>query len=476
MLLQSSAAKNTTIRSGRRSTDRSVSFQCARSTGRARILRALAHRNFRLYLAGQGISIIGTWMQHVAMAWLVYQLTSSSLWLGIVGFAGQIPVLFLAPLAGSVIDRSDRQRLLFVTQSVSMAQASLLALLTLTGTVAAWHIVGLSLVLGVVNAFDMPARQSFLSELVGKGEDLANAIALNSSVFNGARLIGPALAGILLSLTSAGVCFVVNAVSYLAVLAALLAMRLPRRQRPMARSRLLGGVGEGLAYAWRNLPIRSLLLLIGLFNMAGMAETTLLPVISTTVLHGEATTLALLSAAAGVGAFTAAVLLASRRNGDDLRKWITVAPALFGVGMVAFSAASNRWLSALFLTMTGFALLLVTAGANTVLQALVEDDKRGRVLSLYTMAVTGLAPVGGLSAGLLANWLGASSTLRLAGLACLVAWIVLLRGVGICHCKDRGYGRRSHPCVCCYPNGSLKACCRHSGCSSSRGEVPDDAR
>lgn len=398
-------------------------------SGRAPLFRALAHRNFRLYLAGQGISIIGTWMQQVAMAWLVYQLGGSPLWLGIVGFAGQIPALFLSPLAGGVIDRSNRQRLLLVTQSVSMAQASLLAWLTLTGAVAVWHIVVLSLVLGATNAFDGPTRQSFLSELVGKGEDLANAIALNSSIFNGARLIGPALAGIVLSLTSAGVCFVLNSVSYLAVLAALLAMRLPRQQRIRAQGRLLGGVGEGIAYAWRNGPIRSLLLLISLFNMAGMAETTLLPIIATSLHHGDAATLALLSAAAGVGAFAAALFLALRPRGRNLRACIVTASAVFGLGTVAFSLASNLWVSALFLTITGFALLLMTAAANTALQAVVEDEKRGRVMSLYTTAVTGLAPVGGLSAGLLADWVGAAGTLRLAGLACLITWSILLRGL-----------------------------------------------
>jgi MFS family permease len=405
--------------------DSAAGYRPPRRSGR--LFRALAHRNFRLYLAGQGISIIGTWMQHVAMAWLVYQLTGSPIWLGIVGFAGQIPALFLTPLAGSLIDRSDRKRLLLLTQSVSMAQAWILALLTLSGTVAPWHIVALSLVVGAINAFDIPTRQSFLSELVGKGEDLANAIALNSSVFNGARLIGPTLAGILLSLTSAGVCFAFNGVSYLAVLAALLAMRLPQRRHLPARGRLLGAVAEGVAYAWKNLPIRSLLVLIGLFNMAGMAETILLPVISTTVLHGDATTLALLSAAAGVGALLAALFLASRQSGHDLGKWIVAAPALFGLGMVAFSSVRNLWVSALFLTTTGFALLLTTAAANTALQTLVEDDKRGRVMSLYTMAVTGLAPVGGLIAGLLADWVGAADTLRLAGLTCLITWIVLVR-------------------------------------------------
>jgi MFS family permease len=384
--------------------------------------RALAHRNFRLYLAGQGVSIIGTWTQQVAMAWLAYQLTGSPLWLGVVGFAGQIPALFLTPLAGSLIDRCDRHRLLLLTQTAALAQAAALAVLTLTGAVAAWQVVALSLLLGVLNAFDIPARQSFLSELVGKGDDLANAIALNSSVFNGARLVGPALAGLLLALTGPGVCFVANALSYLAVLAALGAMRLPRRERPARRGRLLGGVGEGLAYAWRSPPIRSLLVLIGLFNMAGMAETTLLPVVATRALAGGSATLALLSAAAGLGAFAAAVLLAARRSVRGLERWVVAAAGVFGPGMIAFSFTGSTWAAALLLGVTGFTLLLLTAAANTLLQTLVAEDKRGRVVSLYTMMVTGLAPVGGLLAGLLADRIGAAAALRLAGVLCVSAW------------------------------------------------------
>jgi MFS family permease len=408
-----------TIRPDGSSTDRWGLVQSDQRRRLPSALRALTHRNFRLYLAGQGTSIIGSWMQQVAMAWLTYQLTSSPLWLGMVGLAGQIPALFLTPLAGSVIDRTDRRRLLYLTQTVALCQAGLMALLTLTGAVAAWQILVLSLLLGIVNAFDIPTRQSFLSELVGKREDLANAIALNSSVFNGARLVGPALACLLLALTSAGICFLVNAITYLAVLAALRAMRLPQRpQRPMG-GHLIRGVREGMAYAWRSAPIRSLLLLIALFNLAGMAETTLLPVVATTVLDGDSTTLALLAASAGVGALAAAVFLASRRHVGGLDRWIPRAPMLFGLSLTAFSFTDTLWAASLLLIATGFALLLLTAAANTLLQTVVEEEKRGRVMSLYTMAVTGLAPIGGLLAGLLAERIGAAPTLRLAGVACL---------------------------------------------------------
>jgi MFS family permease len=382
---------------------------------------ALAHRNFRLYILGQGVSIIGTWMQQVAMAWLVYELTGSPLWLGLVGFAGQIPALFLTPLAGSLIDRCERHRLLLLTQCVALVQGFVLAALTLTGLVETWHVICLAFLLGVINAFDQPTRQSFLSELVGKGNDLANAIALNSSVFNGARLVGPALAGLVLAVSGSGVCFLINGLSYLAVLGALLAMQLPRRERLPAQGHLLGGVREGLVYAWQSMPIRSLLLLIGLFNMAGMAEMTLLPIVGAAVLHGDAATLALLSAAAGTGAFAAALFLASRRSVHGLDRWVIATPAVYGLGLLTFSFAGSLWAAALLLTATGFSLLMMTAGANTLMQTIVEEDKRGRVVSLYTTMVTGLSPVGGLLAGLLANQVGAPLTLRLAGLACLVA-------------------------------------------------------
>jgi MFS family permease len=387
----------------------------------ATLLRALAHPNFRLYLVGQGVSITGSWMQQVAMAWLVYQLSGSAVWLGLVGFAGQIPSLFLAPLTGTLIDHADRHRLVLLTQTVAMLQAFLLAALTLTGAVVLWHLLALGLVLGVVNALDIPSRQSFLREMVPRREDLPNAIALNSSVWNGARLVGPTLAGVLLLLTSPGVCFLINGLSYLTVIAALLAMRLPPQQRSQARRPILGGVGEGLAYAWRCGPIRSLLLLIGLFQMAGMAQSALLPVISSVVLGGDASTLGLLTACGGAGALAAAVFLAARRSLLGLGRWIVGATVAFGLGLVTFSFAGSFWAAAPLLAVTGWSLLLLTAGANTILQTMVEEDKRGRVLSLYTLAVTGLSPVGGLVGGLLADQVGAPLTLCLAGLACLAA-------------------------------------------------------
>jgi MFS family permease len=348
-------------------------------------------------------------------------MTHSPVWLGLVAFAAQVPALLLTPLAGSVIDRTDRRRLLFLTQTIAMGQAFLLALLTLAGVVEVWHVLTLSFILGAVNAFDQPARQALLREMVGTGDGLPNAIALNSSVFNAGRFVGPALAAAVLAVTGPGICFLINGLTFLAVLAALLAMRIPGRQLATRPDRLLDGLRAGLAYAWRCVPIRSLLLLIGLFNMAGMAEATLLPIVAAAALHGDAGTLGLLTAAAGVGAFLAALLLASRRSIQGLDRWMVAAPAAYGLGLVLFSFVRTAAAASLLLSVTGFALLLMTAAANTLLQTIVAEDKRGRVLSLYTMMVTGLAPIGGLLAGVLADAIGAPLTLRVAGLACLAA-------------------------------------------------------
>jgi MFS family permease len=397
---------------------------CKPLTGPAAPFRALAHRNFRLYLGGQAVSVIGTWMQQVALAWLTFELTASPLWLGVVVFAGQIPALFVTPVAGGIIDRCDRFRLLLVIQTIALAQALGLAVLTLTGVIAVWHVVALSLVAGAVTAFDIPTRHSLLVRLVDNSDDLPNAIALNSSVFNGARILGPSLAGVLLAVAGTGVCFLINAASYLAVLVALLMLRLPKSPRAAAPGPLLGGIRAGLAYAWNSESIRALLLLIGVFNMAGLAEMTLLPVVSTAVLHGGSSTLALLSAAAGTGAFAAAASLAARPSVRGLERWIRAMPIVYGVGLATLSFAGTTWAAALLLVVTGFALLLMTAAANTILQTVVEEDKRGRILSLYTTAVTGLAPLGGLAAGLVAHSLGVALTLRLIGLGCLAGGVL----------------------------------------------------
>jgi MFS family permease len=377
-----------------------------------------------LYFFGQGISVLGSWMQQVAVAWMVYQLTNSAFWLGLVSFAGQIPALFLSPLAGAMIDRVNRHRLVLLTQTVAMVLAFLLAGLTFAGCLSVWHLVVLSLLSGVVDAFDIPARQFLMTEMVGQGNDLANAIALNSSIFNGARLVGPAVAGLLLAWTSAGVCFLANGISYLAVLAALLAMRLPAVRPSGTPGKLLGGIREGFVYAWGFEPIRAVLLLAGVVGMAAMASTTLLPIVATALPHGGASTLGLLTAATGAGALVGTFVLAVRKSVVGLGKWIAASPALFGLGLAGFSLAGSAWVAALLLGVAGFALLLVMAASNTLLQTIVEENKRGRVMSLFTMAVNGLAPLGGLLAGLLANRAGAAFTLQIAGMMCVLGSVV----------------------------------------------------
>ena len=364
--------------------------------------RALAHRNFRLYFFGQGVSVLGTWMQQVAIAWLVYCLTNSALWLGLVAFAGQIPCLIVSPFAGVIVDRVNRHRLVLTTQALAMLLAFTLATLTLTGVIEVWELVVLSLFGGMIDAFDIPARQFLMTEMVGTTDDLANAIALNSSIFNAARLVGPALAGALLACTSAGICFLVNGISFVAVLAALWAMHMPSTSMELTPRRLLAGMSEGFAYAWDSGPIRAVLLLAALVSMTATASSTLLPLVATSMLHGDSKTLGILTAATGAGALVGTLLLASRKSVVGLGKWIAATPALFGLGLAAFSCATSLWLSAIYLAIAGFALLLLMAASNTVLQTIVDADKRGRVMSLFTMAANGLAPIGGLLAGLLA--------------------------------------------------------------------------
>jgi MFS family permease len=391
--------------------------------GLRQTLRALSHRNFRLFFAGQSISLIGTWMQTVAMAWVVYLLTReedvAARYLGLVGFAGQIPAFFLAPVAGVLVDHWNRHRLVIVTQTIAMVQALVLAWLTLSGEVTILWLVALSMVLGLVNAFDMPARQAFLSEMVADKEHLGNAIALNSSMFNGARLIGPALAALVLAAVGAGLCFLLNGVSYLAVLAALVAMRVPPRlSRPQHRH-LFQGLHEGFTYAFGFPPIRALLLLVGLVSMAGMCYSTLLPLIATDVLGGDSWTYGVLLIAAGAGALTGAVYLASRRTVLGLGRWVRATPGLLGAALIAFSFSEVLWLSLPLLAVVGFSIMVNMGSSNTIVQTIVDEDKRGRVMSLYTMAFMGMAPLGSLLAGLAAEQWGAASAVRLGGCCCL---------------------------------------------------------
>ncbi len=380
--------------------------------------RALRHRNFQLFFGGQLISLIGTWMQSVAQAWLVYRITGSSLLLGAVGFAGQIPVFLVAPVGGIVADRLNRQRVVIGTQVASMILALILALLTLTHTVQVWHIFILAALLGVVNAFDIPARQSFLVDMVGK-EDLMNAIALNSSMFNGARIIGPAIAGILVARIGEGWCFFANGISYIAVIVGLLMMRLQRPVYRPAKGSPLANIIEGFRFARNTSPIRALLLLLGLVSLVSMPYTVLMPIFADRVLHGGARVLGILMGATGVGALLGALTLATRTGVRGLGRWVAFSCGGFGVTLALFSFSRNFYLSTALLVPVGFCMMLQMSSSNTLIQAMVPDQLRGRVMALYSMMFMGMAPFGALLGGASADRIGAPLTVAMGSVACV---------------------------------------------------------
>jgi MFS family permease len=384
------------------------------------LLRALRSRNYRLFFGGQGISLIGTWMQTLAQGWLVYRLTHSATMLGTVGFVGQFPTLLVAPLAGVLADRWRLHRVLLVTQTLAMLQALVFAGLTLSGHIAIWHVVVLALCLGTINAFDMPTRQAFVVEMVETPADLPNAIAMNSLLVNGARLLGPSIAGVLVGLFGEGVCFLLNGASYVAVLIALLAMRLTPKEHPPHTRDALHGLKEGFAYALRFTPVRDILLLLALVSLLGAPYAVLMPIFATSILHGGPHTLGALMAATGIGAVSAALRLAMRPSVLGLGRAIAWAAIIFGGGLIAFSMSTHLWLSLGLLVVSGFGLMQTLASCNTVLQTLVEDQKRGRVMSFYTMAFMGMVPFGSLFAGLLAARIGAPRTLLLGGMGCVM--------------------------------------------------------
>ena len=396
--------------------------------GLAFMLRALGHRNYKLFFSGQSISLIGTWMTRIATSWLVYRLTGSALLLGVVGFAGQIPSFILAPFAGVLVDRWNRHRLLVATQVLALLQSLALAVLALTGLINIWHVILLSVFQGLINAFDMPARQAFVVEMIEKREDLPNAIALNSSMVNAARLLGPSLGGVIIALVGEGWCFMLDAVSYLAVIASLLAMKItPRMTRRTDDANILQQLREGWRYAFRFAPIRNVLLLLALVSLVGMPYTVLMPVFANEILRGGPSTLGLLMAASGVGALIGAMFLAARKSVLGLGKYIPLMAGTFGAGLMAFSFSRVLWLSLLLMVVTGLGFMVQMATSNTVLQTIVDEDKRGRVMSFYTMAFMGTAPFGSLLAGSVAERIGAPQTLLFGGMGSVLGalWFAL---------------------------------------------------
>lgn len=405
-----------------------VTEPAARRSSMAAMGRALKHRNYRLFFFGQGTSLIGTWLTRVATSWLVYRLTGSALLLGVVGFAGQIPTFLLAPFAGVLVDRWNRHRVLVVTQALAMVQSALLAWFALRGTITVWHVLALSALQGLINAFDTPARQAFVVEMVDVRDDLANAIALNSSMVNAARLLGPSLAGVLIALVGEGWCFFIDAVSYLAVLASLLAMRLrPRAGARRPPRHVLVELREGLRYAGSFAPIRAILLLLALVSFTGIPYTVLMPIFASQVLHGGPHTLGLLMAATGVGAVAGALWLAARTTVLGLGRTLWIAGGLFGAALVGFALSRNLWLSTALLVVAGGGMMVQMAASNTLIQTMVDEDKRGRVMSFYTMAFFGMMPFGSLAAGWLGARIGAPATVAWGGVATMAAVALFVR-------------------------------------------------
>ncbi|HEY3743286.1 MAG TPA: MFS transporter [Bryobacteraceae bacterium] len=382
-------------------------------------IRALRHRNFRLFFCGQSLSLIGTWMTRLATSWLVYRLTGSSLLLGVISFAGQIPTFIMGPFAGVWVDRWERRRVLLVTQLLASIQSLMLAGLTISGRINIHEVVWLSVFQGLINAFDMPARQSFLVQMVEGRADLSNAIALNSTMVNGARLIGPALAGLIIAAVGEGDCFLIDGISYLAVIGSLLAMRIETPAVKKVSSSMLVQLKEGWTYVTSFAPIRTVLLSFAIVSFMGIPYIVLMPVFATKILHGDAHTLGFLMGAAGVGSIVAAVSLAARKSVRGLYRVIPKVAAAFGGGLIAFSFSRNYWLSLGLMCITGFGMVQFSASSNTVIQTIVEDDKRGRVMSYYMMAYMGASPFGSLLAGSLAAIIGAPGTVLLCGVGCV---------------------------------------------------------
>jgi len=392
----------------------------------SRLTRALRHRNYRLFFSGQSVSLVGTWITRVATSWLVYRLTGSELLLGLVSFCGQIPTMLLAPFAGVLVDRWDRHRLLVLTQAASMLQSFVLAVLTLRHEITVPWLLGLQIVQGVINAFDTPARQAFVVEMVEDRADLANAIALNSSMVNGSRIIGPSIGGLLIAAVGEGWCFLADAVSYLFVIASLLMMRLPSARSARVEARVLEELRVGYRYVRESAPIRTALVVLAIVSTMAMPYTVLMPAYAAEVLHGGPNTLGLLMTASGVGALGGGLYLASRQSVVGLGRVAAYSTLIFGAGLVAFAFTTSLWVALAVLPFVGAGFMVEMAATNTVLQTLVTDDLRGRVMAFYTMAFFGTAPLGSLLAGLAADRVGARWTIAAGGVISLAAgcWLV----------------------------------------------------
>jgi MFS family permease len=387
------------------------------------IFSSLQSKNYRLYFMGQSVSLIGTWMQTLAMSWLVYRLTGSLFLLGLVGFTSQFPSFILSPFAGVLTDRFNRLRIMTLTQVMFMIQALLISILVLTKVIEVWHIIALSIFFGLITAFDTPARQSLVIDLIDKPENLSNAIALNSAMFNGARLVGPAIAGLLIAAVGEGYCFLINAGSYIGVITSLLMMQIKETKK----SRSIENIGEDLKEGWRYtfgfMPIRTLLILLAIISLVGMPYITVMPAYASLTLKGGSHTLGFLMSASGAGAFIAALYLASRKTVIGLGKIIAFNTIVFGLALIGISFSTILWISLVIMFLIGISMIASIASINTLIQTLVDEDKRGRVMSFYAMAFLGMSPIGNLCAGSIASAIGVSLTLLLGGIITLAAGI-----------------------------------------------------
>lgn len=387
--------------------------------------RALRHRNYRLFFSGQFISLTGTWIQQVALSWLIYSLTKSPLLMGIIMFVGTAPSLFVSPFAGVLIDRVNKYHVLILLQTLFMIEAFIIAILTLTGVIQVWHIVILSILMGLTNAFDIPLRQAFVVNLIDASEDLGNAISLNSSCFNLARLIGPAIAGVLIASFGEGICFLLNALSYIAVIYALLLMKINAKPTCKNTDRnVLAELKEGFKYAFDSIPIRIIIIFIGTTSLIGTSFPVLMPIFAKEILHGGAQTMGFLMSSSGVGALLGALYLAGKKSVLGLEKWLFVASLLFGFGLVGLSFVTKVWIALGLLFVIGVGMVVIIASCNTIIQDLVTDNIRGRVMGLYAMAFMGTAPIGCLCGGAIADKIGVPYTFLLTGLTMLVAAII----------------------------------------------------
>ncbi len=383
--------------------------------------RALRHRNYRLFFFGQGISLVGTWTQQIALSWLVYRLTGSTVLLGTVAFCSQIPMLFLGPFAGVCADRFDRKKLLFWTQALAMVQAFVLAGLVLCGVIRTWEIVALSCMIGIIYAFDIPIRQSFVLAMVDKREDLGNAIALSSAMFNCARLLGPAIAGMLISAFGEGICFLINAFSFIAVLVALQAVKVAKKQPEARKAKVFVEFREAVVYVRGFEPIFTVLVMLSIFALAGSPYTVLMPAFVKNVLRGNADIYGFLMSSSGLGAVGGTIYLASRKNAQGLIKAIPAAMGLFGAAIVAFSFCRASFACVFFIFFAGFSMMIQIAASNTIIQTVVDEDKRGRVMSLYAMSLMGVMPFGSFLAGSVAGKISVRFTLLAGAVICMAA-------------------------------------------------------